>query len=79
MFTDEVGLTPKRFLRVLRFQGVIASVASQSSVDWSDLALGSGYYDQAHFTHDFRAFSGMTPATYLLHRTPHLNHVPVCD
>ena len=77
MFTEEVGLTPKRFLRVVRFQRVIATVAPRTSVNWSELALGCGYYDQAHFTHDFRAFSGLTPATYLLHRTPHLNHVPV--
>lgn len=77
LFAGEVGLTPKRFLRVRRFQRVIASIASQSSVDWADLALRSGYYDQSHFTHDFRGFCGLTPAAYLAQRTLHLNHVPV--
>lgn len=79
LFADEVGLTPKRFLRVRRFQRVITSVSGQTSVDWADLALHCGYYDQSHFTHDFRGFCGLTPAAYLVHRTPHLNHLPVLD
>jgi AraC-like DNA-binding protein len=79
LFADEVGLTPKRFLRVRRFQRVISSISNQRSVDWADLALRCGYYDQPHFVHDFRSFCGLTPAAYLACRTPHLNHVPVLD
>jgi len=79
LFADEVGLTPKRFLRVRRFQRVIHSVASEGPVAWTDLALRCGYYDQSHFVHDFRGFCGLTPAAYLAHRTPHLNHVPILD
>jgi AraC-like DNA-binding protein len=78
LFGDEVGLTPKRFLRIRRFQSVIASVGA-GPVNWADLAIHCGYYDQSHFVHDFRSFSGLTPAAYLSHRTPHLNHVPVLD
>lgn len=78
LFAEEVGLTPKRFLRVRRFQRVIASV-NALPVNWADLALRCGYYDQSHFVHDFRSFSGLTPAAYLSHRTPHLNHLPVLD
>jgi len=79
LFADEVGLTPKRFLRVRRFQRVITSISSQPVVDWADVAVRCGYYDQSHFTHDFRGFCGLTPAAYPAHRTPHLNHVPVLD
>jgi AraC-like DNA-binding protein len=79
LFADEVGLTPKRFLRVTRFQRVIASIASAESVNWADLALNCGYYDQAHFSHDFRNFSGLTPAEYLSLCTSHLNHVPLLE
>ena len=79
LFADEVGLTPKRFLRVRRFQRVITSISTLPSVDWADLAVRCGYYDQPHFVHDFRGFCGLTPAAYLAHRTPHLNHVPVLD
>ena len=77
LFSSEVGLTPKRFLRVRRFQRVITSIAGSESVDWAELALRCGYYDQPHFAHDFRSFAGLTPAEYLANRTPHLNHVPV--
>lgn len=79
LFAGEVGLTPKRFLRVRRFQRVITSISDLRTVDWADVALRCGYYDQSHFTHDFRGFCGLTPAAYLSHRTAHLNHVPVLD
>jgi AraC-like DNA-binding protein len=79
LFSAEVGLTPKRFLRVRRFQSAISSIACCDSVDWAGLALRCGYYDQAHFVHDFRSFSGLTPAAYLGQRTPHLNHVPMLE
>jgi AraC-like DNA-binding protein len=49
---------------------------SGGDVEWAELALWCAYYDQGHFIHDFRDFSGMTPAAYLRKRTEHLNHVP---
>lgn len=79
LFANEVGLTPKRFQRVRRFQQVITAIARTSELDLADLALRCGYYDQSHFAHDFRGFSGLSPLEYLAHRTPHLNHVPVLD
>ena len=81
-FEKEVGLTPKLFCRVQRFQRVLRQIQngpSANRVDWVDLALACGYYDQAHFIHDFRAFSGISPSTYLAAHTPHLNHVPMDD
>jgi AraC-like DNA-binding protein len=44
-------------------------------VDWAEVALSCGYYDQAHFIHDFRAFSGLTPTGYRTARTAFQNHV----
>lgn len=76
LFRREVGVAPKAFARVLRFQGAVRNIGgSRHDVDWADLALRCGYYDQGHFIHDFRDFSGMTPAAYLRARTEHLNHV----
>jgi methylphosphotriester-DNA--protein-cysteine methyltransferase len=77
LFHQQVGLTPKTFSRVRRFQRVLCSIHAKREVDWAQLALDCGYYDQAHFIHDFQAFSGLTPSTYMILATPHLNHVPL--
>jgi AraC-like DNA-binding protein len=76
-FRDEVGLAPKVFCRLTRFRRAITQLREVSSVDWADIALDCGYFDQAHFIHDFRAFAGVTPVTYLRHRTSSINHVRV--
>ena len=77
LFHQQIGLTPKSFYRVRRFQQVLHSVHGLSDVDWATVALECGYYDQPHFIHDFREFSGLTPAQYLQRATAHLNHVPM--
>jgi AraC-like DNA-binding protein len=77
IFDNEVGLTPKLFSRVSRFQKVIRTAHAQGDVNWTQLALDCGYYDQAHFIHDFQSFAGITPSQYLERRTPHVNHVPM--
>jgi AraC-like DNA-binding protein len=79
LFADQVGLTPKMFDRVSRFQRVITIAHCAGELNWADLALDCGYYDQAHFIHDFQSFAGITPTTYLLQRTQHLNHVPLAE
>jgi AraC-like DNA-binding protein len=77
LFRDEVGLTPKLFCRVQRFQNVIRTIEHKSEleVDWVDIALAHGYSDQSHFIHDFRGFSGLRPTEYLPLRTKSLSHV----
>lgn len=77
LFHDQVGLSPKAFCRVRRFQRVLHALKGSRDVDWAQVALDSGYYDQPHFIHDFRAFSGLTPTQYLARATDHLNHVPM--
>lgn len=74
-FSARVGLTPKKYARVQRFQRVLTVLENAATVSWTDVAHASGYYDQAHFTHDFRAFAGMTPSEYFQKRR-YRNHVP---
>ena len=50
--------------RVRRFQEVVRRVASNRPIDWTDLALSCGYFDQAHFIRDFKAMVGTTPHAY---------------
>ncbi|AUX24933.1 AraC family transcriptional regulator [Sorangium cellulosum] len=75
-FAEQVGLTPKRYCRVQRFQQVLSAVERGERVSWAGVAAACGYYDQAHFIHDFRAFAGLTPAEYLAARRVR-NHVPL--
>jgi len=77
VFRDETGFTPKVFCRIRRFHRALDRMEGRQSVEWANIALDSGYFDQAHFNHDFRAFSGINPSSYLAHRTPHRNHVPL--
>lgn len=77
VFSGEVGLTPKLFCRVQRFQRVLRRIGTGRPVEWAAVAADCGYFDQAHFIRDFRAFSGMNPSAYITQRTEHLNHVPL--
>ncbi|WP_420917122.1 helix-turn-helix domain-containing protein [Dictyobacter halimunensis] len=77
VFGEAVGLTPKLFCRVQRFQALLRSLEYGRPVHWAEAALNCGYYDQAHCIHDFQAFSGLTPSTYLSSRGQFHNHVPL--
>jgi AraC-like DNA-binding protein len=77
-FNDEVGLTPKLFCRVRRFQQVLKMIGD-GRVDWAAVAASCGYFDQAHFIHDFQSFSGLNPTTYVARRGEYYNHVPLAD
>ncbi len=77
LFARRVGLTPKRYWRVRRFQEVVQMAGSSSPTSWADVALACGYYDQAHFIHDFRAFSGLTPNRFRALGGARRNHVRV--
>ncbi len=77
LFEETVGLTPKVFCRLLRFQEALSLIEGGQRIAWADLALDCGYFDQAHFLHDFQAFSGLTPQVYLARRSPYRNHVPL--
>jgi AraC-like DNA-binding protein len=78
LFRHEVGMTPKLFCRVERFQGVIRNLERARDVDWVDVALSYGYSDQSHFNHDFREFSGVRPSDYLSLRLSQ-NHIRHTD
>ena len=76
-FRREVGMSPKLYARVQRFQAVVETVHTLRDVNWTEIAATCGYFDQAHFIHDFRAFSGFTPTQYFALKGSDLNHVPL--
>ena len=74
-FKAEVGVTPKRYCRVLRFQQAVAEAHRAHGPSWTDVAAACGYFDQAHFIHEFQEFSGLTPRAYDAGKTAFQNHV----
>ncbi|WP_370151494.1 helix-turn-helix domain-containing protein [Ferrovibrio sp.] len=76
-FREHVGLPPKTVARLLRFRQVLRLVDGTDAVNWGQVAQEAGYYDQAHFSHDFRAFTGRTPREYLAARQPGQLGLPV--
>jgi len=68
IFNHEVGLTPKLFCRIRRLNRALRLIDQADHVDLIDLALSCGYFDQAHFNHDFQSFAGMSPSVYLRDR-----------
>ena len=74
-FRREVGLTPKLFCRIRRFQQVLVQIQNRNAVNWADVACSCGYFDQAHFVNDFVAFAGVNPSRYLRERLEDPNYV----
>lgn len=77
MFKRQVGVTPKAYLKILRFQKAITDIEHSAKVDWMSISHDCGFYDQAHFINDFRLFSGFTPEQYLKQKSDLLNYVPI--
>ena len=77
LFQQTVGLTPKRYCRVLRFQHILDGIAVDESVSLVELALAAGYSDQAHFNREFQEFTGVTPTEYRQISPLSANHLPV--
>jgi len=75
VFREEVGLSPKTWCRIQRFQRAVRQLHAGADVRWADLALACGFYDQSHFANEFRAFSGVDATTYLANRTRWSNHI----
>lgn len=59
-FAAHVGLSPKRFARVVRFKNVMARL-SHGTPNWADVAVDCGYADQPHLVREFKELSGLTP------------------
>ena len=77
LFKRQVGVTPKQYLKIMRFQRAVLEMESCLPFDWSHFARENGYYDQPHFIKEFKSFSGFTPSEYMQRKTDMLNYVPV--
>ena len=77
MFKRQVGVTPKAYLKIIRFQKAITEIERRQEANWTNISQDCGFYDQAHFINDFKFFSGFTPEEYVRRKNDVLNYVPV--
>lgn len=76
-FRHAVGLAPKRYLRVLRFQHALQLLRHGKAGSLAALAAEAGYSDQAHFNREFLEFAGATPMSYRRRSSGEANHLPI--
>jgi transcriptional regulator GlxA family with amidase domain len=65
LFRETVGVSPKTFARMSRFQRALQAARSDGRAGWASIAAAAGYYDQAHLIADFRVLAGVTPQALL--------------
>jgi AraC-like DNA-binding protein len=66
IFAEHIGISPKQYLKIIRFQFAIFLKQQNANMNLLDLSFESGYYDQSHFINDFKSLSGLTPKQYFL-------------
>lgn len=77
IFKKQVGLTPKFYQRIIRFNKALEEINRQQAIEWPRISLDCGFYDQAHFINEFKKFSGFNPSEYLKEKGEMLHYVPV--
>lgn len=63
LFKKYVGLSPKFYARIIRFN-YIFQLIQQEDPAWTSITFDSGFYDQSHFIRNFKAFTGEDPSAY---------------
>ncbi|MFR6075884.1 MAG: helix-turn-helix transcriptional regulator [Ruminococcus sp.] len=65
-FRNETGLSPKQLAKIVRFQTAVSALNQNQHTGRSltEIAADLGYFDQSHFVHDFKTYTGLTPKKY---------------
>lgn len=64
-YDNVIGINPKLFCRIVRFQNTLYSIKDKKNLDWKIVALDNGYYDQPHLIKEFKFFCGASPSFIL--------------
>ena len=65
LFKEYVGIAPKYFQRIVRFNEILAKIQKNQELSWTDISYECGFYDQAHFIKEFQHFCGVNPEAHL--------------
>jgi len=65
-FSKYVGINPKMYASIVRFQNVIQMKRKHKNSSMFELTFDNGYYDHAHFIHDFKSFTGLSPKEFFI-------------
>lgn len=79
VFRNEIGLTPKLFSRLKRFHRLLDVISMGHNVDWAELALHLGFYDQSHMINEFQKFAGISPSAYAPMDQAHNKNIPYLE
>lgn len=74
VFSEHVGLNPKEFLRIIRFQRALHTLQTNPTMKLQDVAFDCGYYDLPHLTREFKTFTGYTPTEYQILCAPYSDY-----
>lgn len=78
-FRAAVGMTPKRFQRLLRLEQVIALGAKEVTSNWAAIADSCGYTDQSHLVHEFTDLTTFSPSRWRSAKAANPFHIAVDD
>lgn len=74
IFHEYIGLSPKEFMRVVRFHKALFILQNDPSMNFTRLTYECGYYDQSHLIREFKQFAGYTPREYMAACSPHSDY-----
>jgi len=74
-FTEQVGLSPKLFYRIKRFNEALDMKLNQPQLSWTNICHQFGYYDQTHLVKDFYAFTDEAPSTFFKNTPPPIEQI----
>lgn len=76
-FKIQVGITPKIFQRIIRFNQILPKLQEEEKIEWVQISEECGYFDQSHFIRDFKRFSGFNPSEFLISFSGRTNFIPL--
>lgn len=65
IFDKSLGLSPKMFIRLVRYNAALQLMHRRQHINLTDIAYQCGYHDQAHFIHEFKEFTEQTPSSFI--------------